>query len=62
MGLAKLNDDERNVVRQVYAGLLWSKQFYHYIVQDWLNGDPEKSPESANRVAISSGSISIIAT
>ena len=23
---------ERNVVRQVYAGLLWSKQFYHYIV------------------------------
>jgi Mannosylglycerate hydrolase MGH1-like glycoside hydrolase domain len=32
--------EERNVVKQAYAGLLWSKQFYHYIVQDWLRGDP----------------------
>ena len=30
------------VVRQAYAGLLWSKQFYHYIVKDWLEGDPEQ--------------------
>jgi hypothetical protein len=28
------------VSRQAYAGLLWSKQFYHYIVKDWLDGDP----------------------
>jgi hypothetical protein len=28
------------VVRQGYAGLLWSKQFYHYVVADWLSGDP----------------------
>jgi hypothetical protein len=28
------------VTRQAYAGLLWSKQFYHYIVEDWLHGDP----------------------
>ena len=27
--------------RQAYAGLLWSKQFYHYIIHDWLFGDPE---------------------
>jgi hypothetical protein len=34
-------DPERvNVVRQAYAGLLWSKQFYYYIVTDWLKGDP----------------------
>ncbi len=31
---------QRQVVRQAYAGLLWSKQFYHYIVEDWLKGDP----------------------
>ena len=37
---AKLTEAERNVVRQGYAGLLWSKQFYHYIVADWLKGDP----------------------
>lgn len=35
-----LTEAERNVVRQAYAGLLWSKQFYYYAVQDWLQGDP----------------------
>lgn len=30
---------ERNVARQAYAGLLCSKQFYHYVVKDWLDGD-----------------------
>ncbi|MCW5768820.1 MAG: glucosidase [Phycisphaeraceae bacterium] len=28
------------VVRQAYAGLFWSKQYYHYVVADWLKGDP----------------------
>ena len=32
----------RNVMRQAFAGLLWSKQFYHYIVSDWLQGDPSQ--------------------
>jgi len=31
---------ERSVHRQAYAGLLWSKQFYYYVVRDWLEGDP----------------------
>jgi hypothetical protein len=35
-----LSSDERRVARQAHAGLLWSKQFYHYIVRDWLAGDP----------------------
>jgi hypothetical protein len=35
-----LNTEQRNVVRQAYAGLLWSKQYYHYAVKDWLAGDP----------------------
>jgi hypothetical protein len=37
---AKLNDQEREVILQAAAGLLWSKQFYHYVVEDWLHGDP----------------------
>jgi hypothetical protein len=37
---AALDDAERNVVRQARAGLLFSKQFYHYVVKDWLEGDP----------------------
>jgi Mannosylglycerate hydrolase MGH1-like glycoside hydrolase domain len=49
IGLTKLNGDERNVVRQAYAGLLWSKQFYYYIVQDWLKGDPEIAPPECRK-------------
>ena len=32
------------VLRQAYAGLLWSKQSYHYDVQAWLDGDPSEPP------------------
>lgn len=32
--------DVQNIQRQAFAGLLWTKQFYHYVVEDWLNGDP----------------------
>jgi len=35
-----LAGDSRNVMRQAFAGLLWSKQFYHYVVKDWIEGDP----------------------
>ena len=60
---AKLNDDERNVIRQAYAGLLWSKQFYHYIVQDWLTGDPGMHRRNVgSRAAILNGNIFIVVT
>ena len=29
---------EREVFREGYAGLLWTKQFYYYIIDDWLKG------------------------
>ena len=32
--------DEALVLRQAVAGLLWSKQYYHYNVARWLKGDP----------------------
>jgi hypothetical protein len=37
-----LSPEQRNVVRQGYAGLLWSKQFYYYVVRDWVEGDPSQ--------------------
>lgn len=38
--LSTVADPEaRRVVRQAWAGLLWSAQFYHYSVRDWLHGD-----------------------
>jgi hypothetical protein len=35
-----LTSDAKNVMRQAVAGMLWSKQFYHYVVKQWLEGDP----------------------
>ena len=44
-----LDDEERRVARQAYAGLLWSKQFYFYVVKEWLEGDPAQPPAPAGR-------------
>jgi hypothetical protein len=43
-----LSDDAKSVQRQAFAGMLWSKQFYHYVVREWLEGDPAlpKPPDS----------------
>jgi hypothetical protein len=46
----KLSADERRVVRQAYAGLLWSKQFYHYDVEAWLEGDPNQPAPPPQRL------------
>jgi hypothetical protein len=45
-----LSAAERQVARQAYAGLLWSKQFYHYAVGEWLKGDPAQPAPPANRL------------
>ncbi len=37
---ATMPDDVRAVQRQAFAGLLWSKQFYYYDVEMWMDGDP----------------------
>src|SRR5919106_3473182 len=46
---ATLSEDARSVARQAFAGLLWSKQFYHYDVRRWLEGDPAGPPPPAER-------------
>jgi hypothetical protein len=38
------SEDACRVQRQAFAGLLWTKQFYHYVVEDWLRGDPNQPP------------------
>jgi hypothetical protein len=45
----QLSDDAKNVMRQAFAGLLWSKQFYHYDVRRWLEGDPACPPPPPER-------------
>ncbi|MBK5330422.1 MAG: hypothetical protein JJD93_00525 [Ilumatobacteraceae bacterium] len=42
--------DEASVLRQALGGMLWSKQFYHYDVARWLDGDPgQPQPPAARR-------------
>ena len=48
--IAKFSDSERDVVRQAAAGMLWSKQFYYYVVEEWLRGDPAGPPPPASRL------------
>jgi hypothetical protein len=43
------DDEARAIQRQAYAGLIWSKQFYHYDVDTWLQGDPTNPPPPPER-------------
>ncbi len=45
-----LSEEHRTIQRQAFAGLLWNKQFYHYIVEQWLEGDPSQPPPPAERL------------
>ncbi|HEX3550716.1 MAG TPA: hypothetical protein VHT53_10085 [Candidatus Elarobacter sp.] len=50
-GLARgpMDDDSASVQRRAFAGMIWSKQFYFYVVRDWLKGDPLTPPPPPSR-------------
>lgn len=43
-----VSEEEAMICRQGYAGLLWTKQFYEFIVEDWIHGksDEPNPPDS----------------
>jgi hypothetical protein len=45
-----LSADAKNVYRQAFAGLMWTKQYYHYDVSMWLDGDPAGPPPPSERL------------
>ena len=45
----ELSGEQRAVAEQAYAGLLWSKQYYYYHLDQWLEGDPNQPPVDENR-------------
>jgi hypothetical protein len=48
--VTRANDPEQlRVQRQAFAGLIWSKQFYHYEVERWARGDPNQVPPPPGR-------------
>ncbi|MBV9304690.1 MAG: glucosidase [Acidobacteriaceae bacterium] len=44
-----LDEAARSVQRQAFAGLFWGKQFYHYVVETWLDGDQASPPPPPER-------------
>jgi len=46
-----LSPAEKHVSRQAFASLLFTKQFYHYIVKDWLEGDPSMPAPPESRLS-----------
>jgi hypothetical protein len=46
----ELSEDAKLVMRQSFAGMMWNKQFYHYDVRTWLDGDPASPPPPKERL------------
>ncbi len=47
---AQASSDEAMVMRQAFAGMLWSKQLYYYDVARWLDGDPGQPVPPVSRL------------
>ncbi|KAL9068671.1 MAG: hypothetical protein Q9157_006433 [Trypethelium eluteriae] len=47
-----MSDDLRNIQRQALSGMLWCKQFYHFIWDEWANGDPGNPPPPPSRKGV----------
>ena len=43
------SEEEKQIQRQAFAGMLWNKQYYNYDVQHWLEGDPAMPPPPTER-------------
>jgi hypothetical protein len=46
---SNLSEDAQDVMRQAFAGMLWSKQFYYYDVEKWLDGDSAQPKPAEER-------------
>ncbi|KAF9431270.1 hypothetical protein BGZ94_003585 [Podila epigama] len=49
LALPNLSQDVRGIQRQAFAGMLWSKQWYHFDQRRWRKGDPEGMPPPTER-------------
>jgi hypothetical protein len=47
-----LGTDERNVMRQAFAGMLWSKQYYYFDLNRWLEEHGVAAPQAARRLGM----------
>lgn len=47
-----MSDDLRSIQRQAFAGMMWCKQHYYFIWDEWANGDPSQPPPPESRKSI----------
>lgn len=47
-----MSDDLRNIQRQAFSGMMWCKQYYQFIWDQWANGDPSQPPPPPERKAV----------
>ncbi|KAI0758346.1 Six-hairpin glycosidase-like protein [Irpex lacteus] len=47
--MGPISDDFRQIMRQAFGGMLWTKQFYQFIQKDWMEGDPKQPPPPHER-------------
>tara|TARA_R110000765_G_scaffold88190_1_gene168789 strand:+ start:2038 stop:4665 length:2628 start_codon:yes stop_codon:yes gene_type:complete len=45
----KASEDRKAILKQAFSGLLWTKQYYNYEVEKWLNGDSKNSQPPKER-------------
>ncbi|KAI0342026.1 hypothetical protein BDW22DRAFT_1358151 [Trametopsis cervina] len=53
--MGPISDDFRQIMRQAFGGMLWTKQFYQFIQKDWMNGDPKQPPPPHDRKYVRNG-------
>lgn len=51
----EIEEEERRIQRQAFAGLLWSKQFYNFDIELWLKGDPKQPAPKGRKYIRNSG-------
>jgi hypothetical protein len=59
-----LSEDARNIMRQAFAGMMWTKQFYYYPVGDWLNDEilpPDCPSRFISRSEVPNANVSLLA-
>ncbi|HRH60033.1 MAG TPA: glucosidase [Chitinophagaceae bacterium] len=47
---ANISDELKQIQRQALAGLLWSKQYYHYDIERWISGTDNITPASPQKM------------
>jgi hypothetical protein len=47
----KATEDRKAILKQAFAGLLWTKQYYNYEVEKWLEGDYKTTPPPKERLS-----------